>query len=71
MKFEVTATGHQIIQAKINGHTVRLILDTAAGASVLDRACIKKLGIQEEISEENAAGLGAAEHEMGLIDVLE
>ena len=70
LKFEVTATGHQIIQAKINGHAVRLILDTAAGASVLDRACIKKLGIQEEVSEENAAGLGTAKHEMGLIDVL-
>ncbi|XQF91956.1 retropepsin-like aspartic protease [Pseudoalteromonas espejiana] len=47
LKFEVTETGHQIIQAKINGHKVRLILDTAASASVLDRACIKKLGIQE------------------------
>lgn len=70
LQFEVTETGHQIIQAKINGHTVRLILDTAAGASVLDRTCINKLGIQEELSEENAAGLGTAKHEMGLIDVL-
>ncbi|KYL34778.1 hypothetical protein A2I98_09670 [Pseudoalteromonas agarivorans] len=70
LQFEVTETGHQIIQAKINGYTVRLILDTAAGASVLDRACINKLGIQEELSEENAAGLGTAKHEMGLIDVL-
>ena len=70
LKFEVTETGHQIIQAKINGHTVCLILDTAAGASVLDRACINKLGIQEKLSEENAAGLGTAKHEMGLIDVL-
>ncbi|ASM50148.1 hypothetical protein PESP_a2134 [Pseudoalteromonas espejiana DSM 9414] len=69
MKFEVTETGHQIILAKINWHKVRLILDTAAGASVLDRTCIKKLGIKKEISEENAAGLGTAEHEMGLIDV--
>ena len=70
LKFEVTETGHQIIQAKINGHKVNLILDTAAGASVLDRACIKKLGIQEKLSEENAAGLGTADHEMGLLDVL-
>jgi len=43
LKFEVTETGHQIIQAEINGHTVNLILGTAAGASVLDRACIKNL----------------------------
>ena len=70
LQFEVSETGHQIVQAEINGHTVRLILDTAAGASVLDRACIKKLGIQEELSEGNAAGLGTAEHEMGLIDVV-
>ena len=70
LKFEVTEIGHQIIQAKINGHKVNLILDTAAGASVLDRACIKKLGIQEKLSEENAAVLGTADHEMGLIDVL-
>ncbi|TMP72500.1 retropepsin-like aspartic protease [Pseudoalteromonas sp. S1608] len=70
LKFKVTETGHQIIQVKINGHKVNLILDTAAGASVLDRACIKKLGIQEKLSEENAAGLGTADHEMGLIEVL-
>ena len=70
LKFEVTETGHQIIQAKINGHKVNLILDTAAGASVFDRGCIKKLGIQEKLSEENAAGLGTADHEMGLIEVL-
>ena len=70
LQFEVSETGHQIIQAKINGHTVCLILGTAAGASVLDRTCIKKLGIQEEVSEENAAGIGTAEHEMGLIDVV-
>ena len=70
LQFEVSETGHQIVQAEINGHTVRLILDTAAGASVLDRACIKKLGIQEELSEEIAADLGTAEHEMGLIDVV-
>jgi len=42
LKFEVTKTGHQIIQAEINGYTVNLILGTAAGASVLDRVCIKK-----------------------------
>jgi predicted aspartyl protease len=41
LQFEVSETGHQIVQAEINGHTVRLILDRAAGASVLDRACIK------------------------------
>ena len=70
LKFEVTETGHQIIQAKINGHKVNLILDTAAGASVLDRACIQKLGIEEVFSEENAAGLGTSEHEMGLIELL-
>ena len=70
LKFEVTETGHQIIQAKINEHKVNLILDTAAGASVLDRACIKKLGIEEVFSEENAAGLGTSEHEMGLIELL-
>ncbi|WP_277054497.1 aspartyl protease family protein [Pseudoalteromonas marina] len=70
LKFDVTETGHQIIQAKINGYKVNLILDTAAGASVLDRACIKQLEIVEELSKENAAGLGTAEHEMGLINVL-
>ena len=70
LQFEVSETGHQIVQAEINGHTVRLILDTAAGASVLDRACIKQLGIQEALSEENDAGLGTTEHEMGLTDVV-
>ena len=70
LKFEVTETGHQIIKAKINGHKVRLILDTGAGASVVDRACIKELGIEEVLSNENAAGLGTADHEMGLIEVL-
>jgi hypothetical protein len=43
LKFEVRETGHHIIQSVIYGLRVNLILGTAAGASVFDRACIKNL----------------------------
>ncbi|MBQ4810356.1 hypothetical protein A7985_07875 [Pseudoalteromonas luteoviolacea] len=69
LDFEVTETGHQIIEAKINGRLLRFILDTAAGASVLDRACLSDLGIEEKTNEECAQGLGTSDHEMGRIDI--
>ena len=45
-------------------------MDTAAGASVINRACLAELGVKEVISE-CAAGLGTSEHEMGEILVPE
>lgn len=71
LDFEMSETGHQIVEAKINGKLLRFVLDTAAGASVLNKACLAELGIQETISGESAAGLGTSEHEMGDILVPE
>ncbi|MDO6636113.1 retropepsin-like aspartic protease [Pseudoalteromonas carrageenovora] len=71
IKFEMSETGHQIVNAKINGKPLRLILDTAAGSSVLDNACLNDLNIIETLSDENAAGLGTSEHVMGNIEVSE
>ena len=71
LEFEMSETGHQIVEAKINGKLLRFILDTAAGSSVLNKACLAELGIQEVSSEESAAGLGTSEHEMGNIVVPE
>ncbi len=48
---------------------LRFILDTGAGASVLDRACLSELGIEEKLNVENAAGLGTSDHAMGDIEV--
>lgn len=69
LEFEVSDTGHQIVEAKINGKLLYFILDTAAGASVINRAYLAELGIHETISKECAAGLGTSEHEMGEIVV--
>ncbi|MEL0639385.1 retropepsin-like aspartic protease [Pseudoalteromonas aliena] len=69
IEFEISETGHQIVEAKINDKLLRFILDTAAGASVLDRACLSELGIEETLNVENAAGLGTSEHAMGDIKV--
>jgi len=71
IKFEMSETGHQIVNAKINGKPLRLILDTAAGSSVLDKSCLNDLNIIETLSDENAAGLGTSEHVMGNIVVSE
>ena len=69
IEFEISQTGHQIIEAKINGKSLRFILDSAAGSSVLDRACLIELGIEETLNVENAAGLGTSDHAMGDIEV--
>ncbi|MDO7084406.1 aspartyl protease family protein [Pseudocolwellia sp. AS88] len=69
LEFEISETGHQFVEAKINGKLLRFILDTAAGASVLDRACLSELGIEEKTNKENAGGLGTSDHEMGDIEV--
>ena len=69
INFDISASGHQIITVKINNYPLRFILDTAAGSSVLDRACLSRLGISEVLSDENAAGLGTKDHAMGAIDV--
>ncbi|MEL0646834.1 retropepsin-like aspartic protease [Pseudoalteromonas agarivorans] len=71
IKFEMSQTGHQIVNAKINGKPLRLILDTAAGSSVLDKACLNDLNIKETLSDENAAGLGTSEHAIGNIEISE
>ncbi|ALQ07158.1 hypothetical protein D172_003250 [Pseudoalteromonas sp. Bsw20308] len=69
IEFEISNTGHQIIECKINGHNLRLILDTGAGSSVLDRAYLTQLEIQEALSQESAAGLGTSEHTVGSINI--
>jgi len=47
IEFEISETGHQIVEAKINGKLLRFILDTGAGTSVLDRGCLSELSIEE------------------------
>ena len=69
IEFEISETGHQIVEAKINGKLLRFILDTGAGTSVLDRGCLSELGIEETLNVENAAGLGTSDHAMGDIEV--
>ena len=69
IEFEISETGHQIVEAKINGKLLRFILDTGAGTSVLDRGCLSELGIEETLNVENAAGLGTSDHAMGNIEV--
>ena len=64
IEFEISETGHQIVEAKINGKLLRFILDTGAGTSVLDRGCLSELGIEEKLND-NAAGLGTSDHAMG------
>ena len=65
IEFEISETGHQIVEAKINGKLLRFILDTGAGTSVLDRGCLSELSIEETLNVENAAGLGTSDHAMG------
>ncbi|MEI8619005.1 retropepsin-like aspartic protease [Pseudoalteromonas sp. B193] len=47
IEFEISETGHQIVEAKINGKLLRFILDTGARTFVLDRGCLSELGIEE------------------------
>lgn len=56
------ATGHLFLaQAAINGHSVRLCLDTGAGRTVLDVALARELGLELVENERDAGGAGAAQ----------
>lgn len=43
--FEVATSGHLVVPARINGRDVHLVVDTGAGASIIDRTAAGALGV--------------------------
>ena len=56
--FEVAASGHIIVPARINGHPVHLVIDTGAGATVIDRNAAEALDMRPS-TEDGGSAIGA------------
>ncbi len=53
--FEVAASGHIIVPARINGHPVHLVIDTGAGATVIDRNAAEALDMRPSAGDGGSA----------------
>lgn len=62
VKFIITRLGHVAIRGVINGHKVRLIVDTAAGTSVLDADDAEGFGLKVRRNSErdDVKGIGTS-----------
>lgn len=53
-----SAVGHFELAATLDGHDARLLLDTGASMTGLDKGSTDRLGLTQEASSETAGGLG-------------
>lgn len=58
--FTLAASGHIVVPARINGRPVHMVLDTGAGATVLDTAAAKALGLALQQGAGVGVGAGGA-----------
>lgn len=68
--FELSATGHQIVTLSYGKDSIRMLLDTGAGANVFSQKAAKKLGLTVQESGDTVSGLGTKEHAMAHISPL-
>jgi hypothetical protein len=52
--------GHMDVDVKVNGETLRFILDTGSGATVIDAAVAKRLGLVATKTDKTLAGVSGA-----------
>ena len=67
--FTISKTGHIVIEAKINNKDVYLVVDTAAGASVIHKKQVKYLDLKAGKSTGDVRGLGTSSYTMQKIDI--
>lgn len=72
IQMQRNSIGHFEVQAQINGVSTRLIVDTGASRTVIDRNSIERLNLPITESEVMAGGVGTSEHAVayGVIDSL-
>lgn len=56
--FVLHGSGHIIVPAAVNGVPVRMIVDTGAGATIVDAAAAEALGLRGPAAEARATGAG-------------
>jgi hypothetical protein len=69
--FLISKTGHIIVKVKINNKDACLVIDTAAGASVIHTKQIKYLGLKAIKGNVQVKGLGTSSHAMKRLKVSE
>lgn len=66
VKFQIAGSKHLIVRATIGGHSVRLIIDSAAGTSVIDTDQVDELElkIRRNSQRDDVKGIGTGNHRM-------
>ena len=66
----VNAAGHfEVAEARLDGAPVRLLLDTGASHTVVDRASAARLGLASTASERRGGGVGGADQALTTVTV--
>lgn len=61
VKLTTVKSEHILVRAEINGVSARLIVDTGASFTCIDRDAVEKLKLNQDHSEYRATGAGAAD----------
>lgn len=64
--FQIHASGHLIVSLKINGHDAKLVIDTGAGATVIDQHVSDAFEIKIQDSKNTVQAVGAGGQQMGV-----
>src|SRR5436190_13177316 len=65
--------GHFEVDARINGRPLRLLIDTGASGTVIDRESARRIQLETTPSEQKGGGVGTSQHavELATLDSLE
>ncbi|MGC4015122.1 MAG: retropepsin-like aspartic protease [Luteolibacter sp.] len=62
LPFKVSRTGHQVVEAWFRESRMKLVIDSAAGANVIDIESAARLGIKTIGERKHTRGLGTSSH---------
>jgi len=60
--FKISRSGHQVVIVTFKGKPMRLVIDSAAGANVVDIDSAERLGIKAIGKRKDTSGLGTSSH---------
>jgi clan AA aspartic protease (TIGR02281 family) len=73
IQMDKNIVGHFEIDAHINGEQARLLIDTGASGTVVDRASVERFCLETAESKAKAGGIGTTQHavEVGVVKSLD
>jgi clan AA aspartic protease (TIGR02281 family) len=68
-QMEKNAVGHAELDGRVNGEVLRLIVDTGASRTVIDKSAAQRLGLALADSQAVAGGVGTADHAIQFAEI--